>query len=303
VRLLVCDAAAGRAACPVSVREFAGEPDLLTPYGYSGFAATGRVPGLPERWRAFAADAGFVCGYVALNPMLPVAAQWPAPEVHCHNHVLALDLTRSDSALWAGLSTNRRRQLRDWHSVRERLILDQERLARFLVREYPGFMERHGAGSAYRMDPAGLARLCALDSTFLVGAGRGTALEAVSLFASTPHAGEFVFNVSTPGGEHHSAALIWYAVGRLRESGVRVLNLGGGVRDGDRLYEFKRRFGGTRLPLTSLRQVYRADAYRRLCDTAGVSANPSAGFFPPYHAARAQPAPADAAPSASPVTA
>ena len=43
--------------------------------------------------------------------------------------------------------------------------------------------------------------------------------------------------------------------------GIPFLNLGGGVRDGDTLAEFKRRFGGLELPLKSLRQIYRPDEY------------------------------------------
>jgi hypothetical protein len=69
---------------------------------------------------------------------------------------------------------------------------------------------------------------------------------------------------------------------------VEWLNLGGGIRPGDDLAEFKRRFGAVELPLASLRQVYRADAYEELCRAAGVTSE-RAGWFPPYRASGAAP--------------
>jgi hypothetical protein len=72
---------------------------------------------------------------------------------------------------------------------------------------------------------------------------------------------------------------------------VPYLNLGGGIREGDDVAEFKRRFGAAERPLASLRQVYRPDVYDRLCAQAGVSPQRS-GWFPPYRAAgRTPPSP------------
>jgi hypothetical protein len=129
-----------------------------------------------------------------------------------------------------------------------------------------------------------MAAIAALDDVIMVGAGNGGTLESVAVFGHTPHAGDYLFNVSVPGGERHAVYLIWFAVERLRELGVPKLNLGGGVREGDDLAEFKRRFGAAELPLASLRQVYLPDVYERLCRDAGVSAD-RGGWFPPYRAA------------------
>jgi hypothetical protein len=119
----------------------------------------------------------------------------------------------------------------------------------------------------------------------LVGAGDGQ-LESVAAFGYTAHAGDYLFGVSRPGGERHSARLVWWGIERLRELGVASLNLGGGIRPGDDVAEFKRRFGAAEKPLASLCQVYRREAYERLCAKAGVSPG-SSGWFPPYRAPRA----------------
>ena len=60
---------------------------------------------------------------------------------------------------------------------------------------------------------------------------------------------------------------------RLRDIGVAVLNLGGGVRRGDGLFQLKAKVRGEQRDLYAVRQIYRPDVYRRLPDDAGVSAD------------------------------
>ena len=62
------------------------------------------------------------------------------------------------------------------------------------------------------------------------------------------------------------------------ELGV-ILNLGGGVRSGDGLEDFKRGFANGELPFRTHELVCDADAYRRLTDGREDS-----GFFPLYRA-------------------
>jgi hypothetical protein len=262
--------------CPLAERAFGGELDVTTPYGFGGFAGGGPPPDFAD----FARSRGWVCGYVALNPVFCQAGG--LADVHVHNRLYVLDL-RGD--VHARLSQNRRRQLRDWPALAAGLEHDRERLADFLVAEQAGFFARRGAGSATDFTHATMAEIAALDNVIIVGAPQDGALESVAVFGYTAHAADYLFNVSVAGGERHAVHLIWSAVERLRELGVPSLNLGGGVREGDDLAEFKRRFGAADLPLESLRQVYRPDAYERLCSEAGVSADRS-GWFPPYRAGR-----------------
>jgi hypothetical protein len=273
----------GRVVCALSEREHAGEVDVTTPYGFGGFAPSGDWGDFDSDWREFARERGWVCGYIALNPVFAEAGPFRTEEVVVHNRLFVLDLRQSPERLWAGLSRNRRRQLRD--ASGEQLELDRSRLGRFLVDEYAGFFARKGAGSATDFRPETIAALAGLDHVLLVGAGADT-LEAVAAFGYTAHGADALLAVSRPGGERHSVQLYWWAIGRLRELGVPTLNLGGGVREGDEIAEFKRRFGAAEQPLASLRQVYRPDVYERLCAEAGVSPERS-GWFPPYRMPRA----------------
>ena len=270
-----------RVVCPLAEREFGGAIDVVSPYGFGGFATRGR---LPSDWDDFARSRGWVCGYVALNPLFCEADGFA--DVQVHNRLYVMDL---GGDVRSRLSENRRRQLRELalgggHArarpraaggVPARALRGLLRPARSRRRDRPlgghdGRDRRAGRRHHGR---------------------RGTdgTLESVAVFGHTQHAGDYLFNVSIPGGERHAVHLIWFAVERLRELGVPSLNLGGGVREGDDLAEFKRRFGATPLPLASLRSVP-ARRLRAPLPRGGATSDRS-GWFPPYRAAgRAEPA-------------
>jgi hypothetical protein len=275
---------AARVVCPLAERDFGGAIDVTTPYGFGGFAMSGDCRGFPEDWADFVRSRGWVCGYVALNPLFSRAHGFPQEDVHVHNRLYVMDLGGSERDLLSRLSRNRRRQLRNWSSVAADLEHDRRRLTDFLVATYVDFFARKGAGSATDFTAETVEAIASLDDVLLVGAGRDDQIESVAAFGHTPYGGDALFSVSAPGGERHAAHLVWAGVERLRAAGIRRLNLGGGIREGDDVAEFKRRFGATELPLVSLRQVYRQDEYERLCLRAGVTSDRS-GWFPPYRAA------------------
>jgi hypothetical protein len=266
--------------CPLTERDFDGHVDVVTPYGFGGLAASGDRRGFRDDWNEFAGSRGWVCGYLALSPQFGDAGGFPAEEVHAHTSVYLMDLRGSEDDVRARLSQNRRRQLRDGPGCD--LVEDRDELTAFLLATYADFFARREAGAATNLSRETMAAIAALDDVAMVGA-RGDSLESVALFGHTPHGADYLFNVSVPGGERHAVHLIWWAVQRLRAIGVEWLNLGGGVRPGDDLAEFKRRFGAAELPLVSLRQVYRPDVYEELCRTAGVTSARD-GWFPPYRA-------------------
>ena len=279
-----------RVVCALAEREFAGCVDVTTPYGLGGFARSGDCTLFPEDWTAYASSRRWVCGYIALNPVFGDARGFAQADVHVHNRLYVMDLRGSEEELRARLSQNRRRQLRDWPTAAARLHHDRGELTNFLLDTYADFFARRGAGRATDFASETMAAIVALDDVMIVGAG-DRELESVAVFGYTPHGGDYLFNVSVPGGERHAVHLIWWAVHRLRSLGVETLNLGGGVRQDDDLAEFKRRFGAAELPLASLRQVYRDEVYEQLCRTVGVSSSRS-GWFPPYRAAGAASHPA-----------
>jgi hypothetical protein len=266
--------------CPLIERPIDGRLDLATPYGFSGLAGTGPWPGFPAHWRRFAAERGYVAGYLAVNPLFGDDTYADPDSVTVVNDTFVLDLREGVEGAQAGLSTNRRRQLRDWHPDMHEW--DGERLASFFVEQYPATMERKGAARRHRFSAATLAALCELPDTFLVGAVADGTVESVSLFGHTAHAGDFLFNAALPGCQQHSVGLIWSAVHRLVELGVPWLNLGGGMSRGDSLAEFKARFGASPLPMRAIKAVYDPPAYAELCRERGADPDDRDGFFPAY---------------------
>jgi hypothetical protein len=278
--LFVAEGGGVRVACPLIERPVEGRLDVATPYGFSGLTGTGPWPGFVAEWERFAAERGYVAGYLALNPLFGEETYADPEAVSVANQTFVLDLREGVEAARARLSTNRRRQLRGWRP--EDYEVDGEELAEFFVAQYPPAMERKEAASRHRFGAETLRALCELPSTFLVGAREGGRLESVSLFGFTSHAGDFVFNAALPGCAHHSVALIWSAVHLLVDRGVPWLNLGGGMSPGDSLADFKARFGAMPLPMGAVKAVYDQAAYEDLCRRHGADPTDRGGFFPAY---------------------
>jgi hypothetical protein len=284
--LAVLEAGGARVVCPVAERPWGEHVDAVTPYGFGGFAGRAADASFLAGWRALAGRRGWVCAYVGLNPLFAPPALRGDPDYAEHNDVYVLELDRDADALHAALSENRRRQLRAAAADPGGLVEDRGRLAAFFLEQVAGFLARKGAGGAYAFTPETLAALVEHENTLLVGGGAGGRVEAVCVFAHTPHCAEYLFGVSLPEGRARSAALLWEGAMRLRALGIPRLNLGGGIRRGDGVAEFKERFGAARLPLGSLRQVFRPDVYAALCREAGADPADRAGYFPAYRAAR-----------------
>jgi len=269
-----------RVACPLVERPIEGRLDVATPYGFSGLTGTGPWPDFAAEWWRFARERGYVAGYLAVNPLFGDETYADPEAVTVANETYVIDLRDGVEAAWSRLSTNRRRQLREWR--REDYEVDGEGLAEFFVEQYPLAMERKEAAARHRFGPTTLAALCELPSTFLVGARANGHVESVSLFGFTPHAGDFIFNAALPDCAHHSVPLIWTAVHLLVEREVPWFNLGGGMSPGDPLADFKARFGARPLPMNAVKAVYDQAAYEDLCRRHGADPDDRDGFFPAY---------------------
>jgi hypothetical protein len=280
VSLYVTEVGGVRVACPLIEKSIGGLRDVATPYGFSGITGTAPAPEFPAQWREFAAQRGYVAGYLAINALFGDDTYADPEAVTIANQTYVLDLSQGIDGLWAGLSTNRKRQLRDWDAGDHET--EGEELAAFFVEHYPLTMERKEAAGRHRFPPATLAALCELPNAFLVGARAEGRLESVSIFGHTPYAGDFLFNAALPGCAHHSVGLIWSAVHRLVDLGIPWLNLGGGMSPGDSLADFKARFGARPLPMRAVKAVYDPPAYEDLCRRHGADPGDRDGFFPAY---------------------
>jgi hypothetical protein len=276
---------ASRVVCPLVERPVGDRCDLAGPYGVAGLAGTGPWSGVAGRLAVLAQGRGYVTGFITINPLFGDSSYAGEEKRTAVNDAYALDLALGPEALYREMSSGRRRELRTWRAA---LHEDHHApLAAFFCDLHPRFMERKGAPGHHRLARATLEALCAQPGVFLLGAPAGGPLEAVSVYGYTRHAADRLFSAWLPGGERHSAALDWSAAHRLCELGIPWLNLGGGLRRGDSLAEYKRRFGPEARPVWAIREVYDRPAYVDLCRCAGRDPEDRDAFFPPYRSARA----------------
>jgi hypothetical protein len=271
-----------RIVCPIAERTFDNYIDIVTPYGFSGFVGDGDCSEFSHHWNGFVKEREYVCGYIGLNPLFANSTHFKREERVQYNSIYVLDLTLSHHALFMNLSVNRKRQLKEWDKTLAGIILDRERLSDFFLTNHAKFFRQKNASPVYCFSQETLSFLTGLDNVLIVGLGVPERIEAVTLFAHTPHVGDFLFNVSLPEGRRHSVALLWYGVNYLKSIGVPFLNLGGGVSENDTLARFKERFGGVKLPLKSLKQIYEPEIYEKLCRQVNVDHADMSGYFPAY---------------------
>jgi hypothetical protein len=277
--LYVLDFPAGRIVCPLVEREFNGYLDVATPSGLSGFVGIGPWSEIARKWSDFVRERGYVTGYIGLHPLFEpsdigrVAVQ--------HNSIYFLDLTMGRDALLRRMDRNRRRELRGWELRKNEFVFDRGAISAFLVAAYEPFMRQMSARSV-RLAPQTLDALSRSERCVAVATASAGRIDAAYLFAATRYAGECLINVATPNGRTRATDLMWYGVSTMIDRGVPQLNLGGGAQENDSVAKAKQRFGPHRLPLRSLRQVYRPDVYAELCRQVEVDPTDENAYFPAY---------------------
>lgn len=272
-----------RAVLPFSERRWKDSTDVFTPTGFSGFAIRGGGAEVHERWLAFAAKRGYVCAYFALHPMLTGAHLHE--DVYETNDLYVTDLTVGETALFAHVGRNIRRQVRDWNASGFNYVTDRALLKEFILTNYREFMFSSKANPSAMWTEDGLQIMCSDPAVLIVGAADEQGICAAYTFATTPWGAECHLNISVREGRQFTAALIWWGMCALMATGVPWLNLGGGVSRNDAIAKAKQSYRPAVFPLRSAREIYQIDTYRAHCFAAGNDPSQREGFFPRYHMA------------------
>lgn len=267
----------GGMVLPFFERRWHWATDICTWLSVSGARLWGDPGPALTLWREHARACGWVCGYIQVEPD---SLKSDVPGLTAGNTVLMMDLNAPDVLARASRTIDRAIRRAIGREVR----LEEERplLAEALVRLYPPAMIRLGASTAYMLSAETLRALALSPDALVLGAALGNELHAVTVFPTSHGNAESFLTASSEEGRELSAWLYAKFFERLESMGVRRLNLGGGVRSGDGVFQFKARFGGTPRPLGVLRQVYDPAAYATLCTQAGVSPAYAGGWFPAY---------------------
>ena len=272
-----------RVACPLMVKtDPYGSLYVTTPYGYGGLVAQGDCRGFRAGWYDYARQRGFVCGYIGLNPALPLTFVALETERFIASETYVVNLTPSIETLFTHLSDNIHNKLKNWQQTGARLVDNKDRLTCAFIALYHNFIENIGAEDQYRFSATALRALLDSPDVSVIGSELNGEIVAASVFAATPSCAEYFLSASSPQGRSHSAALLWEGIKKYRGLGVPVLNLGGGISPGDGLARFKSRFHADKLERAALKQIYDATTFRDLCRKHQVPASDMRGFFPPY---------------------
>jgi hypothetical protein len=272
----------GRVVCPVVERQFGEYMDIATPNGFSGFVTNGHVRDFPFHWSNFVRKKGYVCGYIALNPVFQHPWLYNTSDLDSSNYLYVLDLTKTETELVSNMDRNRRRQVWKWDLENKDFIFDKCILTEFILTHYNAFLQKIQASQSYFFTTETVEFLLNLRNVVAVGAGSAGCVETIVVIAYTQDIATSLFHFSLPGRRSHSTGLYWYAIRQLRSMQIPILNFGGGLTENDSIAEYKRRFGCRKFAFQSLKQVYRSELFKELCTRAGRDSEDRNGYFPPY---------------------
>lgn len=273
-----------KAACSIAVREKFGKKDIVTPYGFGGFVSSGQYSNFADSWSHFISKEGFVCGYIAVHPLFGQKSFFNKQECSVSSHIYMLNLDQPLEAIQQQFAKVHRYELRQWQKSNVTIVTDKSRLINCFPLLYRQTLERVNAASVYHFSAETLMSVIESNNTIAVGAEMNNTIEAISLFIHSSFGAEYFLNAATENGRVHTRGLLWTGMELLKKLGIPILNLGGGIKPGDDLDNFKRRFGGVPYACNIVKQIYNRDFFEDICQKAGVFGQTKNAYFPPYYA-------------------
>jgi len=266
-------------ALPVLVREVpdAGLTDAVSPYGYPGGAVGEGFDAPPDPaavdWSATGLVSVFVRERLAADPCFAGATLRSTVQVH---------EPARERRLRARFAEQIRRNARLGYRVEVVPGPDAsaEQCSSFHS-VYTETMERAGAAKRYLFDPGYLSGVLAFERSWLI-----LCLDPAGSMAAGAIAGHsdgllhyYLGGTASAWLEHSPFKNVVDAMVGLADQMGAPLNLGGGVRPGDGLEEFKRGFANAELPFHTHEIVCDPAAYERLSEGRAES-----DYFPAYRA-------------------
>lgn len=272
------------AACPVAVRQFLGQKDLLTPIGFSGFTiSTEQKVDILLLLHTIAADHDAVCVYIAQHPK--TVPEDSLNYFHSEQSSLYfIDLTRGARHAVEHASKNRRRELRRWIERNPLVYHDKNFLGQFLIDHHQSFMDRVNGSKASRMSLAGLNFWTQNNDVVLFGVGdRGISHpQAIALIGCAQTSAEGVILLSLPGCRSHYVGLLAHTFDLLARRGVSWFNLGGVGTENDAMAMAKNQWNPEVIGFSRIKFIADPSRYQSLCAAAKVPEGLQA-YFPSYH--------------------
>lgn len=298
---------------PLSDLGFAGEMDgfdAVTPYGYGGLLllsgredpAAEQVRALLRTLRNWCHESQVISVLLRLHPLLRQEG-WLSLAVDGENRLHSFGPTTAlDISSWnystdciATLHKGRRSDLSfARRSLHVTSALDLGTVVEDLRRFYELYehrMEQIGAGDFYHFPPAYYTALAeGLGSRLdIIIAWMGERPVGAALFMADRTLAHYHLSASNDMGRAHKATtlILNAAADRARRRGCRYLHLGGGATGNDKLFNFKRSFGGEVFQYSFLAVICDRERYDTLLQRrfAALPFQPLRPyFFPEYRA-------------------
>jgi hypothetical protein len=280
-KLAVVQAKDARMLLPFHEREWSGTIDISTIVGASGASIFPQSNGPLALWREFAVSQGWVAGYIQLSSMVDFG-EAPSEEFICGNTDFLIDL--EVESFIRSVSETIRRKIRAATRAGAALMDQQSILLERLKELYPAAMRRVDGSSDFRFPQETLERWGLDGEGLMVGAALGNTIEAVLMFRMAGTNAEANIAGTTENGRYLVSWLIWQGAALLRQRGIKLLNLGGGVGQGGGHYQWKERFHAIQRKRWAVHQIYDLAKYNELCALSAVSEGSS--WFPAYRRVR-----------------
>jgi hypothetical protein len=278
-KLAVVRSGGSRMLLPFHARDWRGSTDIATILGTSGASITPGSGAPLSLWREYSVAQGWVAGYLQMSTSTQLDWHRVDGSVVDINEWFELDIGRPE--LFSSFSEIIRRKIRRGDHRRAALVEDRDAMADGLKTLFPIAMERVGARPNYAFANETLDRWVKSPDSMVLGASLDGRIEAVSIFLIACDNAEYHLIGSSDQGRDLAAWLIWNAIVRLKRAGIRTLHLGGGVRRGDGLHQFKQKFAGVAKPLRAVTQIYDQLRYEQLCSESQVR-HEAGPWFPAY---------------------
>jgi GNAT superfamily N-acetyltransferase len=269
----------GGARLPLIVRDIPGSDaslDAISPYGYPGATQAGAAEP-PDPAEVDWSEAGLVSLFlrdrIGAPPAFAAGTERSRVQVH--------DPSRRRGVRSRFAEQIRRNQRQGWEVDCETGPSSSERRRATFLSLYTETMTRAGAAPRYFYDAAYFETILAFPRTWLlqarsdqlgIGAGGIAALSDGLLHYYLGGTADRALDASPFKN-------VVVAMMGLADELEAPLNLGGGIRPGDGLEDFKRGFANAELPFTTHEIVSDPEAYGRLC-----TGREATDFFPAYRA-------------------
>jgi len=269
--------------------------DLVSPYGYPGLLANqalseGMASAFLDLFHREAGEQGYVSSFIRLNPLSNIwkltsqesFRQW------MHGGTISIDLNRPTVTINAGFSENHRRNLRKLSKEGYQATVNDWNIIADFITAYRQTMTRRQAHPYYFFPDSyfdSLQQLLAEQLVYIAITDMAGQFVAGGIFTYFGEVMQYHLGATSNTAVHLSPSklMIDEAIRFGIAAGAGTLHLGGGLggSTSDGLFRFKRGFGDSFHPFSSLRFIHNPQVYNLLRKESQVI-DPQTDYFPEY---------------------